>query len=482
MTNKVTTRHEPGASGSYLFPQFLQHIDKNLIKTIFEAGSRDLLDAICLRNFYSGSTVYAFECNPEGIEVCKQNLQNEKNIVFTDMGLSDIVGEKTFYSFNSDATKHHNHGVSSFYKHKEEDWVPQKSVTVQCTTVDTFCLKNNIEEIDMLCFDMQGGEYDALKGAQKILPTVRYIILENDGHAYQNTPNFDKIEKLLSENNFILAEKFVGDYLFINTKRAPLSKHLFITGNTFKKISEDFLDEEKTYIDMSKKPKIIFLKTDWIELFKSKILPKIDYKFKLITHNGDRPCPSENFDLLEDDRLIAWYGMNCHLKHPKLQPIPIGIANEKWPHGDKNILHDVVTAKILKTGLCYSNFDITTNPKRRPEIYNIIKQKGFVDVETHKLNFREYLTKLKSYKYVISPPGNSIDCHRIWESIYVGTIPIVERHVAMDFFKELPILFVDNFSEITEELLQNSYNSIIKQSLEKSNLTYYKKEITNFNI
>lgn len=256
-----------------------------------------------------------------------------------------------------------------------------------------------------------------------------------------------------------------------------MNKEDIITGNAFKNLADDFLDEEKTYIDITKKPKIIFLKTDWIELFKMKVLPKINYKFKLITHNSDRPAPSGSIDLLNDSRLIKWYGMNCHFNHPKLQPIPIGIANEKWPHGNKDVLLEVIRADIPKTKLCYSNFDLTTNHIRRPEIFQIIQTKDFIDIDTQKHNYKDYLTKLKSYKYVISPPGNSIDCHRVWEAIYLEVIPIVEKHLAMDYFYDLPILFVNSFNEITEEFLIKNYSSTLQKSKTLAFMQFYKNTI-----
>jgi hypothetical protein len=251
-----------------------------------------------------------------------------------------------------------------------------------------------------------------------------------------------------------------------------------ITGNAFKNICDDFLDEEKPYIDITKKPKSIFLKTDWIELFKNKVLPKIDYQFKLITHNADRPAPSGNLDLLEDERLLKWYGMNCQIEHLKLQPIPIGIANEKWPHGNKDILIEVVNSNTVSDKLVYSNFDVSTNPQRRSDVVNILKEKKYIDHDTEKHNFKSYLQKLKAYKYVISPPGNSVDCHRVWESIYLGVIPIIERNIAMDYFYDLPILVVDNFSEITEDLLISSIEYINTNKFKlKSKFTFYSKLI-----
>lgn len=253
-----------------------------------------------------------------------------------------------------------------------------------------------------------------------------------------------------------------------------------ITGNRFKNICDDYLDEDKTYIDISKKPKSIFLKTDWIECFKQKVLPQINYTFKLITHNADRSAPSGNLDLLEDSRLIKWFAMNCDIQHPKLQTIPIGIANEKWPHGNKQELLDVINTEIPKTELCYSNFDLKTNFKRRSEIFEIIKNKKFINIEEHSQPFKSYLKKLKSYKYVISPPGNSIDCHRIWEAIYIGVIPIVEKHIAMDYFQDLPILFVDNFNDITSDILTDLYPTIKIKYINKAQFTNYKKIIKNY--
>lgn len=254
-------------------------------------------------------------------------------------------------------------------------------------------------------------------------------------------------------------------------------KENIITGNVFKNICDDFLDDEKRYIDITKKPKLIFLKTDWIELFKQKVLPLLDYKFKLVTHNADRSAVSGNLDLLEDNRLIKWFGMNVDIYHPKLQPIPIGIANEKWPHGNKDILLKVINEKNEKKKLVYSNFDITTNYDKRYNTLKKLSTHSYINFESTKLMFEDYIRKLSTYKYVISPPGNSVDCHRIWESIYLGVVPIVEEHPALEYYKDLPILFVKNFNDINEQLLHDSYYTTVEKNKEKSIIEHYKQQI-----
>ncbi len=57
---------------------FIDKINNNEIKTIFELGSRDLIDAIKLSNYFEDATLYAFECNTDCLIECNKNLCNLK--------------------------------------------------------------------------------------------------------------------------------------------------------------------------------------------------------------------------------------------------------------------------------------------------------------------------------------------------------------------------------------------------------------------
>jgi hypothetical protein len=264
------------------------------------------------------------------------------------------------------------------------------------------------------------------------------------------------------------------DWIIQNKEMLSEAKNI-ISGNIFKALTFEYIDESKPQINLLRKPKYIFLYTDWLDIFITKVLPRINYPFNLITHNSDAPITNKHFVILNNKHLIKWHGMNCHIIHKKLQPIPIGIANEKWPHGNKKVLLDIINTPIEKTKLVYSNFNISTNALKRTEIYNTIKEKLFIDFDTVVHPYQEYLTKLKSYKYTISPPGNSVDCHRIWESIYLGVIPIVEKHIALESWYDLPILFIDSFDNLTEQLLNEQYDALIAKSKEKAYIDYYRK-------
>jgi len=102
---------------------------------------------------------------------------------------------------------------------------------------------------------------------------------------------------------------------------------------------------------------------------------------------------------------------------------------------------------------------------------------SFVTKDFTKQNFAIYLQKMALHKYVISPAGNSVDCHRIWEAIYLGTIPIVKKHQAHSAWLNLPILFIDNWSDLNVDMLNASYQSLKSRDTEQAHFEYYQKAI-----
>jgi len=251
----------------------------------------------------------------------------------------------------------------------------------------------------------------------------------------------------------------------------------FITGDKFKSLSEDFLDQSKTFLDLSKKPRIIFLFTDWVDAFKKQILPNIDYKFKLITHNADTGVYEKDLDLLNDDRLIRWFGMNCYLKHPKLTSIPIGIANKKWAHGNEELLQKVIDMDLPKVNKIYCNFNENTSFARVAILKNLIEKEnglGLINFDCRKLDQEEYWKKLASYKYTISPPGNGVDCHRIWESMYLKTIPICLENISLTQFAGLPMISIGSYDNLGEELPKN-----VGSLTSPLDFNYWKNKIIN---
>jgi hypothetical protein len=115
-----------------------------------------------------------------------------------------------------------------------------------------------------------------------------------------------------------------------------------------------------------------------------------------------------------------------------------------------------------------------SDSRRRPRYFNrstILYNLNKVGIENVKLSGAQYFNDLPSYKFVISPEGNGIDCHRHYEALMAGCIPIIEDNpLVREKYRGCPILFTKDYSEINEPYLQQKYNEMIDQTFDFSRL------------
>lgn len=217
---------------------------------------------------------------------------------------------------------------------------------------------------------------------------------------------------------------------------------------------------------------IFFVKTDHLPFFSTYILPNIRKKFILITHNSDLLSGQEK-NIYNNKNLIKWYGQNMipNYEINKMVGIPIGLENSQWKGYDHNICKKY--KNNIKENLLYFNFSLNTNTERA-SIENSLYENGFTKNESK--DWENYIKDLSTHKFAVSPEGNGIDCHRVWECIYVGCIPIIKKNSIMfEFFKDLPILWVQDFKCITNEFLIQEYNlfQYSQFNIEKITMKYW---------
>jgi hypothetical protein len=86
------------------------------------------------------------------------------------------------------------------------------------------------------------------------------------------------------------------------------------------------------------------------------------------------------------------------------------------------------------------------------------------------------------YAFVVSPFGNGMDCHRTWEALLLGCIPIVRSSGMDPMFEGLPVLIVDNWSEVTSELLDDTVAQFKNMNFnyDKLKLQYWTDKINSY--
>ena len=231
-------------------------------------------------------------------------------------------------------------------------------------------------------------------------------------------------------------------------------------------------------IEDIKKYKTIFIYTHFVHDFMHKFLDHLD-NTTIVTHNSDHSINNEHLLYLNHNNINKWFCQNRETSHSKLFSIPIGIANSQWPHGDQNAIKSIKENDTLKTNLVYKNFQVDTNHGERALCNHITNTNGIL--MNNNTSQKMYWNNIKKSLFVISPPGNGIDCHRIWECLYLQSVPVVKYHEAFSEFKHLPILFIDNWNEVTVDFLRSKIENYINFDFNIPDLTlkYWRDKILN---
>jgi hypothetical protein len=232
----------------------------------------------------------------------------------------------------------------------------------------------------------------------------------------------------------------------------------YITGDSFRACCQHIYDETTSQAAplQVKEGDLVFVKVDYLGDFFKSIHPLIPMRYILVTHNGDLPCPGNYAAYLDDDKLLAWFGQNVETcKHPKLHPIPIGLENRYSKNGNPKLIEKVrkSVSPTDKPYLLYMNFTLQTQLKERSYVFNLFKDKQFCKQSPPSKPYAHYLKDLAQSFFVLCPRGNGLDCHRTWEALYMGAVPIVKSSNMDAVFSNLPVLIVNQWDEITEDFL-----------------------------
>jgi hypothetical protein len=180
--------------------------------------------------------------------------------------------------------------------------------------------------------------------------------------------------------------------------------------------------------------------------------------FVLITHNSDENINNNNIfvnKLLSNPKIIKWYSQNLSVYNDKIFPLPIGIANKQWEHGNLLNLKNINT---VKTENIFFNFSINTNIEKRKICYESLLNKiPFID----KVKQEDYYKTLGKYKFCICPEGNGSDTHRLWECLYLRCVPIVLKSDFIEILKkhlDIPLFIIDSWDELKlSDLIYENY-------------------------
>ena len=205
--------------------------------------------------------------------------------------------------------------------------------------------------------------------------------------------------------------------------------------------------------------------------------------FTVISHMSDKII-NKNILKKIPNQVKRLYVINSNVDSNKISNIPLGLGNEYSKKNiHKNDLSYLYLSNFYKEEISmYLNFNLNTNYKIRSPLYDKFRIYNWVNVENHSLDKLKYVDDLKNSTFVLCPPGNGPDTHRVWEALYSGSIPIVLDTPTFNSYNDLPIMRVKSFNDITYERLENYLISIKNNkdlSLSKLSLNWWRNHLIN---
>lgn len=222
---------------------------------------------------------------------------------------------------------------------------------------------------------------------------------------------------------------------------------------------------------------VVFCKIDEVwRLFRA--LRRTRKRIVLVTGEGDKPVTPDLWQQ-RPPHVAAWFGTNMFAAAETAHPLPLGLGNANDPATlDWADIENASAQPPVRSQFLYANFGTRSNPSVREPLLDWVSrpEQDWITRQPHAAGEGKavYLKQLFAHRYVLCPPGNGEDTHRMWEALYCGAIPIVRNSPAMRDFRDLPILFVEDFMTLTPQML---VKSTVQGSREKLELTWWKSRL-----
>lgn len=249
-----------------------------------------------------------------------------------------------------------------------------------------------------------------------------------------------------------------------------------------------------------------------IPYFISHILPNLKKPFILVGGDCDKTIPNDIFpstkafdEFIDNPLLLHWFSQNLAYSHPKMTAIPIGLdyhtissiggfgEPDTFPADQESQMFFTRENSVPfweRANKCYANFHFSMNTRygydRKQAIQQIRKELVFYEYKPVKRSLT--WQRQTDFAFVISPHGNGYDCHRLWEALVLGCIPIVKTSVLDNLYEDLPVLIVKEWSDITKKLLDETIEEFKEKhelnefNYDKLTLKYWVDKINSYKI
>lgn len=195
-------------------------------------------------------------------------------------------------------------------------------------------------------------------------------------------------------------------------------------------------------------------------------------RYIVISRDNDRPF-TEDYYKLKKSSIQHIYTVNCSIKKPDVTAIPVGHATIS---GFSDILEGVMKSPVgMATHEVFCRLNLNASTDARSKAINDLRENSHVYTITEQLSPIEFFIHVKRHSFNMALESGGKDTLRTWESLYLGTVPIVSDCIEMRHFEDMSIAFYPGY--ITVEWLKETYDQMLTKNNRRSTMSYWREEI-----
>jgi FkbM family methyltransferase len=198
--------------------------------SIFDIGANRGQTARRYRSAFPRADIYCFEPFQDSITELQKRFADDGKIHIVPKAVGRESGIATLFVNENSATNSLLARPSSARRYFPRSAELKETISVEVVDLDGFSRAKGISTIDILKFDIQGGELGALMGAENLLEAARISLLYTEimfiSH-YEGAPLFHEIWSFLSRYGYSLFDIYdlhratngqirYGDALFVS--------------------------------------------------------------------------------------------------------------------------------------------------------------------------------------------------------------------------------------------------------------------------
>lgn len=203
---------------------YINYVKPGMI--IFDIGAHvGEISLLFSRSVGQTGHVHSFEANSDTCEEFKNRCNMSKNITLNHRAVSDINSIVRLHQYDSAHSSWNSLALRPLKKYGI-DMVPVGVHEVASVTVDTYCEKSRITEIDLLKVDVEGAEFQVLRGAKRMFleHKIRCCIFEFGQTTFDMGNSPDMIESFMHKVGYQVDNIIVGDPKYPMDKSGELAE------------------------------------------------------------------------------------------------------------------------------------------------------------------------------------------------------------------------------------------------------------------